>query len=60
MDLGDVILDEDAAEVFSDNAESLSHLERLSSPWLGDEDGTPTMAVLEDLDNLVDDAFDEP
>lgn len=60
LDLGDVILDEDAAELFSDNAERLSHLERLSSPWLGDEDGTPTMAVLEDLENLVDDAFDEP
>ena len=60
LDLSDVLVDEDAAEALSDNAESLSHLERVSSPWLADEDGTPTYEVLEGLENLVDDAFDEP
>ena len=59
LDLSDVGLDEDAAEALTDNAESLSHLEKLSSPWLVDEDGTPTIAVLEELENHVDDAFDD-
>jgi hypothetical protein len=59
LDLSDVGLDEDAAETFTDNAESLSHIERLSGPWLVDEDGTPTIALLEELENHVEDAFDD-
>lgn len=58
LDLGDVLLDEEAAERLRDGAEQLGHLERLSSPSLRDEGGLPTVAVLEDLDNLVDEAFD--
>ena len=58
LDLADVVLDEEAAEVLSDGAEQLAHLARLSSPFLTDEEGAPTVPVLEDLENLVDDAFD--
>jgi predicted DNA-binding WGR domain protein len=58
LDLSGVVLDEEAAEVLSDGAEQLAHLARLSSPFLADEEGQPTMPVLEDLENLVDDAFD--
>lgn len=57
LDLSDVMLDEDAAEQLRDGAEQLAHLERLSSPFLMDEEGEPTMPVLEDLENLVEDAF---
>jgi hypothetical protein len=55
LDLADVVVDEDGAELLRDGAENLAHLERLSSPWLADEEGQPTMPVLEELENLVDD-----
>ena len=58
LDLSDVVLDEEAAEALRDGAESLAHLERFASPWLSDEEGEPTMQVLDELDNLVEDAFD--
>ena len=57
LDLADVMLDEDAAEMLRDSAEKLAHLERLSSPSLMSEEGDPTMPVLEDLENLVDHAY---
>ncbi len=57
LDLTEVLLDEDAAERLTDGAEKLAHLERLSSPWLIGEEGDATVPVLEDLDNLVEDAF---
>lgn len=58
LDLSEVTLDEEAAELLSDGAESFAHLTRLASPWFADEEGVPTMPVLEGLENLVDDAYD--
>lgn len=55
--MSDVVLDEEAAQALADGAESLTHLKKLSSPFLADEEGEPTMPVLEDLENLVDDAY---
>lgn len=57
LDLSDVLVDDDAAELLQDGAEDLAHLERLSSPWYMDELGEPTMPALDDLENLVEDAF---
>jgi hypothetical protein len=59
LDLGEVLLDDEGAEVLSDGAENFGQLERFSGPWLLGEDGDPTMPVLADLDNLVEDAFSE-
>lgn len=58
LDLSDVLLDDDAAELLQDGAEEMAHLERLSSPWFMDELGERTTPVLEDLENLVEDAFE--
>ncbi|MDP2272530.1 MAG: hypothetical protein Q8N23_11155 [Archangium sp.] len=58
LDLSDVVLDDDAAELLQDGAEEMAHLAKIASPWFMDELGEPTTPVLDDLDNLVEDAFE--